>query len=171
MPEWPGHSIPRRKETPKAPGQPCPAKQLRHTDSTPRARAVWFQTVKPSGGCVAWSRRGPDTVPSPAASARPPGTTSCESTQGDAIGPLDVLRHQRVNVHAVQTPLLDLGGRPPVRPVHEAGGEAMRTEGISGEGPPAHTREPPHQDPKHALGETPNSSPCSPNRAYPGAAP
>lgn len=43
-------------------------------------------------------------------------------TQCDAVRPLDVFRHQRVDVHAVQAPFLDLGGGAPVRPVHKAGG-------------------------------------------------
>lgn len=39
-------------------------------------------------------------------------------TQGDSIGPFDIVRHQRLPVHTIEPRLLDLGLEPPVRPIH-----------------------------------------------------
>lgn len=81
-------------------------------------------------------------------------------TQGDAIGPLDVFRHERVHVDTVQTPLLDLGGGSPIRPVHEAGGRAARKQRVSGGGARlARTAAPSRSSQARNWGEPPPTTP------------
>lgn len=117
-PQGPSRDAP-RKAVQTLPPSPPPCVSLNRMQVCGGMGAE-FQVIKSQGG--PWPFPLFQTVPDPT------GPLCSQHTQGDAIGPLDVLRHQRVNVHAIQAPLLDLSGGSPVCPIHEAGGTAGRTD-------------------------------------------